>query len=545
MPLEQRSSLALLADIGGTHARFAMARGDDIGPIVTLQTAQYGGAEAAIRAFLETDQLSSPPQTAALACAGPIEDRRVQLTNSDWRIDADRICSELGFEDVILVNDFASLAWAVPFLKESDLHPVGDGKSVDGAPSVVLGPGTGLGVAGYLPRGGEDAVIVGEGGHVSMPSVTDREAEVMTAARNELGHVSAERLLSGEGLVRLYETLARLDGLEAPERSAAEITEAAAAQACSLCRAAFDMFCQLLGTVASDLALTFGARGGVYIAGGIVPKTKGRLRRLTVPPAFRGQGAVPDLPRPDPDFDRDASRAGIFGLDARAARDRVAIIGHSVPGTSDLRLVSGPANWHRRPLIHNLDADGLQSDRHIHQCFLISVIANGGLYGPNKPSNSPVLLRCYVLALLLSFVTMVSLTNSQSVADEATIQSLRYHLAPSNSARGKQLFVNKGCVICHSVNNAGGDVGPPLDVDPSTQTIDVFGFAARMWKGAEEMVALQVMEVGFPIELNGQELAHLAHFLHDYDAQMTFSDEDIPAIVRKLMEAEKRKKPDL
>ena len=150
-----------------------------------------------------------------------------------------------------------------------------------------------------------------------------------------------------------------------------------------------------------------------------------------------------------------------------------------------------------------------------------------------------------ILALLLNFFTMGSPNNSQSVAEVTNIQSLRYHLVPANSARGKQLFVNKGCVICHSVNNAGGDVGPPLDIDPSNETIDVFGFAARMWKGAEEMVALQVMEVGFPIELNGQELAHLAHFLHDHDAQMTFSDEDIPAIVRKLMEAEKRKEPDL
>ena len=150
-----------------------------------------------------------------------------------------------------------------------------------------------------------------------------------------------------------------------------------------------------------------------------------------------------------------------------------------------------------------------------------------------------------ILALLLSFFTMGSPNNSQSVAEVTNIQSLRYHLVPANSARGKQLFVNKGCVICHSVNNAGGDVGPPLDIDPSNETIDVFGFAARMWKGAEEMVALQVMEVGFPIELNGQELAHLAHFLHDHDAQMTFSEEDIPAIVRKLMEAEKRKEPDL
>jgi glucokinase len=294
MPLEQRSSLALLADIGGTHARFALARGDDIGPIVTLQTAQYEGVEAAIRAFLEGALLSSPPQAAALACAGPVEDRHVQLTNSDWRIDADRICSELGFEDVILVNDFASVAWAVPFLKESDLHPIGDGKSVDGTPSVVLGPGTGLGVAGYLPRGGEDAVVVGEGGHVSMPSVTDREAEVLAAARHELGHVSAERLLSGDGLVRLYETLASLDRIEAPLRSASEITNAAAAQGCSLCCAAFDMFCDLLGTVAGNLALTFGARGGVYIAGGIVPKTRDTFAASRFRQRFEAKGRFRD-----------------------------------------------------------------------------------------------------------------------------------------------------------------------------------------------------------------------------------------------------------
>ncbi len=274
MPTEHLSASALLADIGGTHARFALARASEIGSTVTVQTAQYEDAGAAIRAFLERAQLPSPPQTAALACAGPVENGRVQLTNSDWRIDADRIRSELGFEDVILVNDFASVAWAIPCLKGTDLHPIGGGQAADGAPSVILGPGTGLGVAGYLPHGGEDAVIVGEGGHVSMPSVTDREAEVLAVARDELGHVSAERLLSGAGLVRLYETLASLDGVEPPLRSASEITDAAAARGCSLCRAAFDMFCEMLGTVAGNLALTFGACGGVYIAGGIVPQTR-------------------------------------------------------------------------------------------------------------------------------------------------------------------------------------------------------------------------------------------------------------------------------
>lgn len=148
-----------------------------------------------------------------------------------------------------------------------------------------------------------------------------------------------------------------------------------------------------------------------------------------------------------------------------------------------------------------------------------------------------------LLTLLLVVFPLVHPGNAQTQTEESNSQSsLRYYLTPANSARGKQLFVNKGCVVCHSVNNAGGDAGPPLDIDPSNRTVDVFGFAARMWKGAKEMVALQVREVGFPIELNGQELAHLAYFLHDYEAQKTFSDEDIPTIVRELLEAEKKRK---
>jgi cytochrome c len=150
------------------------------------------------------------------------------------------------------------------------------------------------------------------------------------------------------------------------------------------------------------------------------------------------------------------------------------------------------------------------------------------------------------VAALFGLMSMGVISTRQSVGDDSTFQSLRYHLIAANSARGKQLFVNKGCVVCHSINGAGGDVGPDLDVDPTVRKIDVFGFAARMWKGAPEMVALQVMEVGFPIDLNGQELAHLAHFLHDYEAQQTFSDDDIPAIVRELLKAEKfRKELDL
>lgn len=294
MPSETRPASAVLADIGGTYARFALARAGELGSILTLRTAEYERAGAAMRAFLDRARPPSPPQAAALACAGPVEDGRVQLTNGDWRIDAEEIGSELGFEEVLLVNDFASVAWSVPCLRPADLHPVGAGRAVERAPAVVLGPGTGLGVAGYLPHDGAEAVVVGEGGHVTLAAVTDREAEVLAAARDELGHVSAERLLSGDGLVRLYRILASLDGVEAPARSAGEITDAAAAQDSSLCRAAFDMFCEMLGTVAGDLALTFGARGGVYIAGGIVPKTRDAFAASRFRPRFEAKGRFRD-----------------------------------------------------------------------------------------------------------------------------------------------------------------------------------------------------------------------------------------------------------
>jgi len=281
---------ALLADIGGTHARFALASSGGFGTVVTLRTADYAGPGAAVRAFLERARPAAPPAVAALACAGPVEDGRVRLTNSAWLIDGDGLRAELGFEDVRVINDFAAVAWAVPAFAPKDLRPIGGGEAASGAPAAVLGPGTGLGVATYLPARGGDAVVVGEGGHVSMAAVTDREAEVLAAARAELGHVSAERFLSGTGLVRLYRILAHLDGVEAPERTAAEIADAAAAGDCPLCGATVDMFCDMLGTVAGNLALTFGAHGGVYLAGGIVPRLGHRFAASRFRERFEAKG---------------------------------------------------------------------------------------------------------------------------------------------------------------------------------------------------------------------------------------------------------------
>ena len=272
MPPNSGPPPVLLADIGGTHARFTLANECEFGPITTLETGKYEDAGAAIQTFLDQVRPESPPRVAALACAGPVEQGVVQLTNSDWRIDATQLQTNLGINEVTLVNDFAAVAWATPSLKKNDLFRIGGGKSVEGAPVAVLGPGTGLGVAGYVPHKSGATVIVGEGGHVTMPAASRLEAELLAALHNELSHVSAERVLSGDGLMCLYESLARLTGDQAPERTAAGITDAAVAQSCVASQAALDMFCAMLGTFAGNLALTFGARGGIYIAGGIVPR---------------------------------------------------------------------------------------------------------------------------------------------------------------------------------------------------------------------------------------------------------------------------------
>ena len=188
---------------------------------------------------------------------------------------------------------------------------------VPGAPAVVLGPGTGLGIATYLPPPRGPAVIVGEGGHATMAASDDREAAVLAALRTRFGHVSAERVLSGDGLVQLYETRAAIEKRAVPPRSAAEITETAIAGGDADCAAALELFCALLGGLAGDLALTLGARGGVYIAGGIAPRVaevlaasafrdrfeaKGRFRAYLAPipawvvlhpaPAFLGLAAL-------------------------------------------------------------------------------------------------------------------------------------------------------------------------------------------------------------------------------------------------------------
>ena len=279
--------LVLLGDIGGTNARFALARNDRIEMLGSLRVAEYPTVRAALTEVLQRLP-AARPRRAVFACAGPVEAGAIALTNSAWRLGERELEARFGFERVLLVNDFAAVAWALPHLQAEHLRPIGTAGGNPGQPSVVLGPGTGLGVAAFLPAPLGPQVITGEGGHVTLPAADDREAEVLRRLRARLGHVSAERLLSGDGLVRLYETLGEIDGLSPPPRRAPEIT--AAAGGCAASRAALDMFCAMLGGFAGNLALTWGARGGVYIAGGIAPRIADQIAASAFRRRFEAKG---------------------------------------------------------------------------------------------------------------------------------------------------------------------------------------------------------------------------------------------------------------
>jgi glucokinase len=261
----------LLGDIGATHARFALLSGGEVSRTQTLMVADYDRIEDAITAYLSEIPRQEQPASAALAVAGPVTGDRVVMMNSPWGFSIEGVRQHYGWLKLHVINDFAANALGVPLLLSEHLLQIGEGAKVEGAPIAVLGPGTGLGVAALVPSPSGWIVVAGEGGNVTLPALDSREAAIIDILRRQYAHVSAEIVLSGPGLVNLYDALCELAGKPATPATPEHITNLY--PGCDpLCREAVAIFCAMLGTFAGDVALTFGARGGVYIMGGIVPK---------------------------------------------------------------------------------------------------------------------------------------------------------------------------------------------------------------------------------------------------------------------------------
>lgn len=295
-----------VGDVGGTNARFALqlAPGAELTSIDTLPAADHPTLQDAMAHYLQTHSPTVRPRWCAIGIANPIVGDQVQMTNHHWSFSIEAVRQKLGLERLLLINDFTALALSLPSLKPAELRQVGGGAVVEGAPVGLIGAGTGLGVSGLLRVPGSDRVVPlnGEGGHVSLGGATPREDAVIAALRQRYGHASAERALSGPGLVSLYEALCQVDRANAQPLSAAEVSERAVVASDAHCVEALDMFFALLGSVAGNLALSLGTRGGMYIGGGIVPRLGDRIDRSTFRERFVAKGRFRDYLQAMPTF---------------------------------------------------------------------------------------------------------------------------------------------------------------------------------------------------------------------------------------------------
>jgi glucokinase len=283
------SSSVLLGDIGATNARFALLSNGNLDAMRIFEVAKFAQFADVLAAFIKEHCRQTQIHQALLAIAGPIKGERVLLTNSSWVIDARELQTDFGLPARI-VNDFEAVALSLTSLTSDDLAQIGGGRSEAGTPMAVLGPGSGLGVACLIDRPERRVVIASEGGHATLAPTCEQEDQIVNQLRKRFGHVSAERAISGSGLENIYHALAALEGLEIPPLSATEITKNAISGESQLAKRSLDAFSAFLGSFAGSVALTFGARGGVYIAGGISPRILNFLVRSEFRNRFEAKG---------------------------------------------------------------------------------------------------------------------------------------------------------------------------------------------------------------------------------------------------------------
>ncbi|WP_110685398.1 glucokinase [Salinicola aestuarinus] len=283
---------ALVGDIGGTNARFALVEpgGFDLHSIETLPCARYAGLTEAIQDYLR--QVGAPaPAESCLAFACPVHEDWVKMTNNDWAFSKQAVAETLGLSTFKVINDFTAQALGIPHVNADELVAIGEGEAEPRRPRLVMGPGTGLGMAGLVPSRHHWIPLSTEGGHATFAPTDARERELLDYFTARYGRVSLERLLCGQGLLDLYLAHAALFGVTAHYNTPAEVTGAARAGD-SIAREALLRFLKILGDACGDAALTLGALGGVYLCGGIVPRLTDWLPRSDFRRAFADKGRL-------------------------------------------------------------------------------------------------------------------------------------------------------------------------------------------------------------------------------------------------------------
>ena len=309
----------LIADIGGTNARFAIVIDSNAEPkrFEPIKTADYPTLDAAIQEVV-LDKTSILPKSAVLAVAGPTDGDEIDLTNCHWIVRPKRLIAELGFSDVMVMNDYEAQALAVVALDAEFLEPIGGGERITHANRVVIGPGTGLGVAGIVHGSNTWIPVAGEGGHVDLGPRTERDYEIFPHLETIGGRVSGEQILCGRGLVNLYKAIAQADGRPVVFSRPEEITAASFDGSDTVAVETVQLFIEYLARVAGDMALVFMARGGIYLTGGITHKILPVIDAARFRAAFDNKEPHRNLLEQTPVFVITHDQAPLEGLSAYA-----------------------------------------------------------------------------------------------------------------------------------------------------------------------------------------------------------------------------------
>ena len=337
------TAATLVADLGGTNVRFAMADTSAAKPLIDASIRHYAVSDFssltdACRHYL--GEVQAKPETAVFAVAGKVGRDEIRITNHPWVIDIARTRSDLSLTSLRFINDFAGMSMAVPLLAAIDVETIGKAIPVSGDEQAqtigVIGPGTGLGVGAYLLREGKPQVLQTEGGHVGFAPSTDEEIQILQYLRRRYGRVSNERLICGSGMVNLYQSVCTIDGVSALEFSPAQIMRHAQDRTDVQCERAIDVFSAILGTIAGDLVLTLGAWDGIYLAGGIVPLLLPWLRKSEFRRRFEDKGRFAEAMRCVPTLAITYAYAGLLGAAATAVVDAGGRL--PAPGRESFRL---------------------------------------------------------------------------------------------------------------------------------------------------------------------------------------------------------------
>jgi len=319
MNSNDKQAVNLIADIGGTNIRLALADkscADKFKEIETYKCADYASLAEVISLYINSKQLADTTIDACLAIACPVDTDIISMTNLPWQFSQQALKEQLNLHKLTLINDYTAIAMAIPLLSDEQKIKIGGGEVTQNAPIAVCGPGTGLGVANLVSVNGQWHCFSGEGGHVDFAAVDEMDIKILVQLKNIKARVSYEQLLSGYGLVQIYQALCIINDHAGDKLVAAQISSNAVAGTCPICQQALAQFCKVLGSFAGNLALTMNSQGGVYIAGGIVPRFVDYIQNSAFRERFEAKGRLSHLTQRTPTYIITEEQPGLLGAAA-------------------------------------------------------------------------------------------------------------------------------------------------------------------------------------------------------------------------------------